>query len=130
MAQAGTARSRAGAEIVGILQVEGLAALDAVEEMAAIDGVDVLFVGPADLSHALGIAGQIDHPDFQAALERVGRAARDAGKAAGVLLWRPEDVDRYAAAGYTFFSISSEGSLLLGAMRAGATAVRERLGSP
>ncbi len=114
-------------EILGIVQIESVAAVETAEELAALDGVDVLFVGPADLSHALGIPGDIDHPDYQAAIESVGRAARAQGKAAGVLLWKPEDVDRYAAAGYTFFSVSSEGALLLGAVRGEASAVRKRI---
>lgn len=114
-------------EILGIVQIESVAAVEMAEELAALDEVDVLFVGPADLSHALGIPGDIDHPDYQAAIESVGRAARAQGKAAGVLLWKPQDVDRYAASGYTFFSVSSEGALLLGALRGDAAAVRGRI---
>jgi 2-keto-3-deoxy-L-rhamnonate aldolase RhmA len=111
-------------EVVGILQVESGAAVEAADAMAAIEGVDVLFVGPSDLSHALGIPGQIDHPDFQAAIERVGKAAKAHGKAAGVLVWKAEDAARYAELGYTFFSISSEGQLFERAMRMAATETR------
>lgn len=114
-------------EILGVVQIESLASVEAADELAALDEVDVLFVGPADLSHALGIPGDIGHADYQAAIEKVGRAAKAHGKAAGVLLWKPQDVDRYAAAGYTFFSVSSEGALLLGALRREASAVRERI---
>lgn len=113
--------------ILGIAQVEGRAALDAVDELAALDGIDVLFVGPADLTHALGIPGLIDHPDYLTAIDSVGRAARAHGKAAGVLLWRPEDVDRYLEAGYTFFSLSSEGALQQQQVRSGADALRGRI---
>ncbi|MBA2489517.1 MAG: hypothetical protein H0V36_09420 [Chloroflexi bacterium] len=114
-------------ELVGMFQIESRQAVDSASDIAAIDGVDVLFVGPADLSHALGIPGQIDHADYQAAVDSVGRAARDRGKAAGVLLWRPEDVDRYAALGYSFFSVSSEAALMQAAVRAEASDVRSRL---
>ena len=114
-------------EIVGIIQVEGPGALAASDEIASLDGVDVLFIGPADLSHALGAPGQLDHAEYQAAVESVGRAARAHGKAAGVLLWRPEDADRYVDAGFTFFSVSSEGSLLQAAVRSAADAVRARV---
>ncbi|MDQ3689799.1 MAG: aldolase/citrate lyase family protein, partial [Chloroflexota bacterium] len=113
-------------QIVGIVQIESVASVEAANELASLDEVDVLFVGPADLSHALGNPGDIEHPDYLAAIEKVGRAAKAHGKAAGVLLWKPEDVDRYVAAGYTFFSVSSEGALLLGAVRGEAAAVRER----
>ena len=116
-------------EIVGIVQIESRAALDAADQMAGLDGVDVLFLGPGDMSHALGIPGRIDHPDFQPVVERIGAAARAHGKAAGVLIWRPEDVDRYIDAGYTVFSLSSEGSILSQALHAGLAAVRDRAGA-
>src|SRR5439155_1164490 len=47
-------------DIVGIVQIESPGALEAADEIAAVDGVDVLFVGPADLSHSLGVPGQFD----------------------------------------------------------------------
>jgi 2-keto-3-deoxy-L-rhamnonate aldolase RhmA len=111
-------------EVLGILQIESGAAVKAADKIAAVEGVDVLFVGPTDLSHALGIPGQIEHPDYQAAIETVANAAAAHGKAAGVLVWQPEDATRYAKLGYSFFSISSEGSLLERAARAAASATR------
>jgi len=101
-----------------IVQIESRAALAAVDEIARIDGVDALFVGPTDLTHALGIPGRIDQPEYQEAVTRVGQAARAAGKAAGVLVWNPEDVGAYAAKGFTFFGISSEVNILDRAIRA------------
>lgn len=77
--------------ILGILQIESVEALDCIDEMAAIDGVDVLFVGPADLSMAMGIFGQFDHPRFQDAMKATVDAATKAGKAAGILLLNPAD---------------------------------------
>ena len=56
-------------DLLTIVQIESRAALDEVEAIAAVEGVDVLFVGPTDLSHALGIPGDIDHPAY---LKRVG----------------------------------------------------------
>ena len=103
--------------LLTIVQIESQAALDDVEDIAAVEGVDVLFVGPTDLSHALGIPGQIDHPMYDDAIERVGRAAASAGKAAGVLVWNPEDVGRYSARGFTFFAITSEANILDRALR-------------
>jgi len=111
-------------EIVGILQVESPAAVAAADAIAAIDGVDVLFVGPTDLTHALGIRGQIDHPTYLDAIARVARAAYAHGKAAGVLVWKPEDVRQYAALGYTFFSLTGEGQLLNSAVRAALESAR------
>jgi 2-dehydro-3-deoxyglucarate aldolase/4-hydroxy-2-oxoheptanedioate aldolase len=103
--------------LLAVVQIESQASLDEVEAIAEVDGVDVLFVGPTDLTHALGIPGQIDHPSYREAIDRVGRAARSAGKAAGVLVWNPEDVGRYAEEGFSFFSISSEANVLHRALR-------------
>jgi 2-keto-3-deoxy-L-rhamnonate aldolase RhmA len=105
-------------DLLCIVQIESRAALDAVDEIAGVEGVDALFVGPTDLTHALGIPGRIDRPEYQAAVSRVGRAATAAGKAAGVLVWNPEDVGGYADEGFTFFAISSEVNILDRAIRA------------
>jgi 2-keto-3-deoxy-L-rhamnonate aldolase RhmA len=111
--------------LLSIVQVESRAALEDVEAMAAVEGIDVLFVGPTDLSHALGIPGQLDDPRYSDAIARVASAARRAGKVAGVLLWRPDDVARYAVLGFTFFAISSDGSLLDRAIRAALDTTRQ-----
>lgn len=63
-----------------IPQCETVGCLEAIEEIMALDGIDGIFVGPYDLSMDMGIAKQFDHPDFLAALERIKKAARDAGK--------------------------------------------------
>ena len=71
------------ARILGVFQVESPEAVDAAGDIAAIEGVDVLFVGPADLSHSMGIPGRLDEPAFVAALDAVvaaaGRGARRRG---------------------------------------------------
>ena len=110
--------------LVGIMQIESPRAVMAAPEIAAVDGVDVLFVGPTDLSHAMGIPGRVDEPAYHEAVAAVGRAARDAGKAAGVLLWNPDQYRRYADLGFTFLALGSDGSFVaagaaaaLGAMR-------------
>jgi 2-keto-3-deoxy-L-rhamnonate aldolase RhmA len=103
--------------LLAIVQIESRAALDEVEAIASVDGIDVLFVGPTDLSHALGLPGNIDHPEFEAAARRVADAARATGKAAGILVSDPEDVGRYAAMGFSFFSLSSEARILDQALR-------------
>ena len=112
-------------QVLGVIQIESQAAVDAAAEIAALDGVDVLFVGPSDLTHALGVRGQIDHPAFLAAVDRVAEAARSSGKAAGVLVWQPEGVRIYAERGYTFFALSGDGQILDRAIRASVTVMRE-----
>lgn len=99
-------------DLLAIVQVESPAAVRDAPALAAVDGIDVLFVGPADLTHALGVPGRIDEPVYRDAVTRVARACREAGKAAGVMLWRADDVDRYARLGYTFFALASEANML------------------
>jgi 2-dehydro-3-deoxyglucarate aldolase/4-hydroxy-2-oxoheptanedioate aldolase len=70
---------RANAETFVAIQIEHADAVREVEAIAAIPGVDVLFVGPADLGQSLGIIGQWDHSEIWQAIERVGRAAHDRG---------------------------------------------------
>jgi 4-hydroxy-2-oxoheptanedioate aldolase len=111
-------------DLVGIIQIESQGALDDLDLIAATEGVDVLFVGPTDLTHALGVPGQIDQPVYQEAISRVATAARANGKAAGVLLWKPEDVAAYAALGFTFFGLSSEAMILDRAIRSALDAVK------
>jgi 2-keto-3-deoxy-L-rhamnonate aldolase RhmA len=98
--------------LLTIVQVESRQAVTEVDDIAAVDGVDVLFVGPADLSHALGVPGQVQHPEFQAAARSVARAAGAVGKAAGVMIWDPADVEGYVDLGYTVFALSSEAAIL------------------
>jgi len=104
-------------ELLAMVQIESRPGLEQVEEIAAVEGVDMLFVGPSDLSHALGIPGQLEHPDFRAALDRVTAAALAKSKAAGILVSNMEDVGGYVAKGFTFFSIATEASILGAATR-------------
>ncbi len=102
----------AGAKIVAIVQIESLAAIDAVEEIAQVPGVDVIFVGPRDLTHALGVPGGLDDPSFRDALARVSRAAAGAGIAAGILAGTADQAARYAEEGFTFVGVGSDSTSL------------------
>jgi 4-hydroxy-2-oxoheptanedioate aldolase len=94
--------------LLGIIQIETKECLDHLDDIAAIDGVDVLFVGPADLSMALGVFGQWAHPDFVAAVQATGAAARRAGKAAGVLFFDVNQYDFYYDHGFRFLASGSD----------------------
>jgi len=108
-----------GSLIVVAIQIETLPALASVEEIARVPGVDVVFVGPRDLGHALGIPGQMDHPTFREALGRVSRAAAAAGVAAGILAGSAEAAAQYADEGFTFVAVGSDSTTLV--MAASAT---------
>jgi len=95
--------------LVCIVQVETAEILDSLDSVAAIDGVDVLFVGPTDLSLALGVYGQPDHPKFVEAVKATAEAAAEAGKAAGILLKNPDEFQRYYDFGFRFIACGSDG---------------------
>lgn len=116
--------SAANERLLTVVQIETRGALTAAEEIAAVEGVDVLFVGPMDLSFSLGIPLQYDSPEFKAGLARVAGAARGAGKAAGILLGRPEQIEETIATGFTFIGLGSDGGVLAQGMRALVAALR------
>jgi 4-hydroxy-2-oxoheptanedioate aldolase len=111
--------------IVGIIQVESPSAVEHAAEIAAIDGVDVLFVGPTDLSHSMGIPGRFDDPRYLAALERVVAATEAAGKAAGILLRNAAALPRHREIGFRFIGLGSDGAFIAD----GARAVLKEAGS-
>jgi 4-hydroxy-2-oxoheptanedioate aldolase len=111
-------------DIVGIVQIESPGALQAADEIAAVDGVDVLFVGPADLSHSLGVPGEFGHERYQAALRRVVEACRTHGKAAGILLYDPASFHPHLDLGYTFVGLGADNSFVLDGARAALAAAR------
>ena len=112
-----------------MIQIEGRSAVDQAPEIAAIDGVDVLFVGPTDLTHALGVPGDITAKPYLEAVERVGKAAADHRKAAGVLLWNLDQLDRYRDLGYTVMALGSDGGYVAAGARAAAQGFRQRQSS-
>lgn len=104
--------------ITGIIQIESPSAVEHADEIAAIEGVDVLFVGPTDLSHSMGIPGQFDDARYLAALDRVVAAAGGAGKAAGILLYNMAVLRRHLDLGFRFVGLGSDGSFVADGARA------------
>ena len=114
-----------GDSLLGVLQVETTEAVRNVEEIAAVDGADVLFIGPLDLSQSLGILGQFDHPRFQEALEATAAAARKHGKTTGVLMPKPDNFERFHGLGFRFLACGSDGAMVNNAARALARTLME-----
>lgn len=108
--------SASNTAIMNLLQIETRPGLEAVESIARVAGVDVLFIGPGDLSQGLGHPGAATHPEVQAAVHRIVRAGRAAGVPVGILALTPEDVETYHALGATVF-MDSLPRLLLQACR-------------
>ena len=113
--------AKADDALVTILQIETAEAVANVTEIAAVEGVDVLFVGPLDLSVNLGHAGQFDHPEFRAAVTRVIEACRDSGKIAGTLVM-PDKIGQAIQDGYTFIAVGSEGGAVTSGLKSYAAA--------
>ncbi len=111
-------------DIVGIIQIESPSAVRESDAIAAIDGVDVLFVGPADLSHSLGVPGQFNDPVYLAALDTVIAACRSHGKAAGVLLYDHAAFGPHLDRGFRFVGVGSEGSFIAEGARAALATAR------
>jgi 4-hydroxy-2-oxoheptanedioate aldolase len=99
-------------QILGVVQIETIEVLSHLDEVAAIDGVDVLFIGPADLSMELGIFGQFEHPLFVEALTNIVGAAKRAGKAAGILFFNPDDYQRYHNLGIRFLACGADATFV------------------
>jgi 2-dehydro-3-deoxyglucarate aldolase/4-hydroxy-2-oxoheptanedioate aldolase len=96
--------------IVGIVQIEAAQMVRDADEIAALEPVDVLFVGPADLSHALGIPGRFDDPTYLDAITAVVAACERHGKAAGILLYDAAVLPAHLELGFRFIGLGSEGS--------------------
>ena len=99
-------------DLLGIIQIETRESLNHLDEIASIDGVDILFLGPSDLSLAMGVFGQWDHPTFVKAVKAVGEAARKADKSAGILFFDLDQYDFYYQNGFRFIASGSDMTFL------------------
>jgi 2-dehydro-3-deoxyglucarate aldolase/4-hydroxy-2-oxoheptanedioate aldolase len=104
--------------IVGIVQIESAGLIADADAIAALEEVDVLFVGPADLSHSLGIPGRFDEPVYQDALRMVVGACQAHGKAAGILIYDAAGLPPLLDLGFQFIGLGSEGSFVSAGARA------------
>jgi 2-dehydro-3-deoxyglucarate aldolase len=91
-----------------MVQIESVAGVAAARQIAALDGVDCLFVGPSDLAAGLGHLCDANHGDVQAAIAAVFASARACGKPSGILAPQEADARRYLAMGATFVGVGSD----------------------
>jgi 4-hydroxy-2-oxoheptanedioate aldolase len=104
---------KGAAETVSLLvQIESAAGLEALPEIAAVDGVDGIFLGPADLAASLGHLGEQTHPAVTGAVEDAIKAITAAGKPAGVNAFPRDLADRYLGAGARFVLVGADVTLL------------------
>lgn len=107
-----------------IVQVETIEAVERIDEFAAVDGIDVVCVGPQDLSISLGLAGQFDHPTFVEAVEHVMRRVSAAGKVAGMVERDARRFARWHAAGCRFFACNTDLNLIFTGAKADVEVIR------
>lgn len=124
------ARSALNSHTTVVAMIEGPEALDNVEEIAAVDGVDILFIGTSDLCAQLGIDGQFDHPLVRRAYERTIGACRREGKHAGVggLSGKPALLAEYVRMGALYVSAGSDLQYLMTSAQERSRLLRETLG--
>jgi 2-keto-3-deoxy-L-rhamnonate aldolase RhmA len=120
----------ANQQIGVIVQLETPEAIDRIDEIAAVPGVDALFVGPGDLSATMDHAGQPLHPDVLATMSEAVRRARAAGKPCGTVGGSPEVVVQYRAMGFDFVAVASDLGLLMRSAQAALQALRTPAGPP
>jgi len=103
---------RANDEICLLLQIETRVALENLEAIAAIEGVDGLFIGPSDLAAAFGHIGENNHPEVRAAIEDAFVRIRKAGKALGILAPVEADARHWLSQGCVVLGVGSDAGLL------------------
>ena len=111
-------------DICVLVQVETRAALKEIEAIAAVDGVDGVFLGPSDLAADFGHLGNPKHPEVQAAIRDAAARIRAGGKSAGTLSGSADDAEALFAMGYNFTAVGSDVGIL--ARNAEALAARFR----
>lgn len=105
--------AEANASLLTILQIETVDALGQVEAIAATDGVDMLYIGPTDLSADMGHHGGLDHPETMAAAARIAKACAAAGKPAGCHVERPDQIAAALEMGFSMIGYAGALRLLM-----------------
>jgi len=122
------AMKKSNAETIVMVQIETAEALENVEEIAAVPGVDILWVGHFDLTTSMGIPTQFDHPTYLAALDRIIAAGRANGKPVGFLTSGPEDARSLVDRGFSVLAYGSDLGIYRQALRTGLAGIAEALG--
>jgi len=124
----------ANQELLVIIQIETTQAVASAQAICATSGVDIVFVGPSDLSSSMGFSGQPTHPQVMRAIESVGKLAQASGKAAGTIARDASAYEHWRSAGFQYLAtgvtniVHSGGGALLAACREREAAVASRTG--
>lgn len=112
--------SRAEESLSLTVQIESATAVDNAAAIAAVDGIDQVFVGPSDLAASMGLLGQQTHPEVTDAVARTFEAVRAAGKPVGVNAFDPDQARKYLEAGASFVLVGADVGLMMNGARAWA----------
>lgn len=112
--------------LVTMAQIETPESLEHLDAIASVDGVDVLFIGPLDLTTNLGIQGDFEHPLFVAARQKVAQAAKRAVKAAGILVTAAAQIPVLRAEGFTVMAFGSDGGAVTTGLSQSLAALRAK----
>jgi len=114
----------ANKNLILIAQIETGLSLDNAEAIAAVDGIDVLFVGPLDLAISTNLRKMFEDPKYVDNLKRVAAAAKKHGKACGILLPNPKWIPLLKELGFTFIACGADGGYVLNSMKSTLEALR------
>ena len=120
----------ANAEILLIAQIETVSGVECVEQMAAVDGIDVLWIGHFDLTNSMGIPAQFDHPRYLEAVRRVVAACQAQGKAAGIMAGSVADARAALEQGFRIVAYSGDLWIYQQGLRDGLAAIRAHASKP
>lgn len=111
----------AAGQICNIVQIETVEACNNIEEIAAVDGVDALFIGPSDLSASMGHIGNATHPEVREKIADAFKRIAKTGKASGFLSANPDDCKAALSNGCNFVAVGSDMQMLVAAVKTAAT---------
>lgn len=104
----------ANRETLTVVHIETVQAVEAIEEYVEVDGIDVLFLGPTDLSQSMGLVGQKSHPRLLAAMDRVASVVADSDKTLGIFVSSLRDAEEWIGKGARYIVTGMEGFLKAG----------------
>jgi len=99
----------ANRETLVVIHIETMEAVDAIEDYVAVDGIDVLFIGPTDLSQSIGVPGQVHHPEVEAAMKRVAKVVTASEKTLGLFAGTIEMAREWKHYGARYIATGTDG---------------------
>jgi 4-hydroxy-2-oxoheptanedioate aldolase len=119
--------AKANQSLLLAIQVETAEGLANIEDIASVEGVDLIFIGPGDLSVSIDAMGPANAERLDAAIETIAAAAREAGKSVGIFRPSADDVGRWFKSGIRYYILASDTMFLGASLTAGVAAAREKV---